>query len=70
MCPPAQVLQQGQAAAAQEVEVRAVQAMLSLTPPGLGEAVIGTAAAIVAEVASAACAQRLLCQVRVPANLY
>lgn len=62
-CPHSQVLQQGQQAAEQEVQARAVRAMLALTPPGLGEAVVGTAAAIVAEVAAAACAQRLLSQV-------
>ncbi len=57
-----QVLQQGQQQAERDIPAQAVRAMLSLTPPGLGEAVIGTAAAIVAEVASAACAQRLLSQ--------
>ena len=59
-----QLLQQGQQHAEHEIQAHAVRVMLALTPAALGEAVVGTAAAIVAEYASTACAQRLLSQVR------
>lgn len=54
-----QVLQRAQAAAEERIRCSAVQAMAALTAPELGPAVIGTAAAVVAEVAAAAAEQRL-----------
>ncbi len=55
----AAVLQQGQQAAEAQIRSGAVQAMAALTAAELGPAVIGTAAAVVAEAASAAAEQRL-----------
>lgn len=54
-----QVLQQAREAAEQQIRAGAVQAMAALSAPELGPAVIGTAAAVVAEVAAAAAEQRL-----------
>lgn len=54
-----QVLRQAQAAAEERIRTGAVQAMAALTAAELGPVVIGTAAAIVAEFATAAAEQRL-----------
>lgn len=54
-----EVLQRAQAAAEERIRCSAVQAMAALTAPELGPAAIGTAAAVVAEVAAAAAEQRL-----------
>eukprot|EP00887_Chlorella_sp_A99_P005741 scaffold1.g5741.t1 len=59
----AAALGEGQALAGRQLEQNAVRAMLALVPPGLGDAVVGTAAAIAAEVGAAACARHLLAQV-------
>ena len=56
----AAVLQEAQAAGEAAIRVNAVRAMVALSAPGLGDAVVGTAAAIVAEVAAAGCARALL----------
>lgn len=55
----ADVLQRAAATAGERIRSSAVQAMVALTAPELGPAVIGTAAAVVAEVATAAAEQRL-----------
>jgi hypothetical protein len=54
-----EVLQQAREAAEQQIRSGAVQAMAALSSPELGPAVIGTAAAVVAELAAAAAEQRL-----------
>lgn len=59
----ASVLSRGQAMAEERLRESAVRALVALTPLEHGEAVVGTAAAIAAEVAAMACAQRLLAQV-------
>lgn len=46
--------------AVEEIRLRAAHAMLGLTAPELGEAVVSTAAAIVAEAAQTACGERLI----------
>lgn len=59
LLPLPQVLRSAQAAAEERIRAGAVQAMAALTAAELGPAVIGTAAAIVAEIATAAAEQRL-----------
>jgi hypothetical protein len=59
----AEVLQRAQAAAHEHARAAAVQALTALADPELGEAVVGTAAALVAEAAAAAAAARLRAQI-------
>ncbi|KAK9820041.1 hypothetical protein WJX72_005403 [[Myrmecia] bisecta] len=58
-----QALAASHPAAVRQIETNAARALAALALPSWGEAVVGTAAAIVAEVATSTCTQRLLKQV-------
>ena len=62
--PPWQALQQCQHMAKREVERNAVQVLAALAAPDWTEAVVGTAAALTAEAALAACITTLVTRVR------